>query len=120
MTFPAARDQHRQRQLRALRADALKRYAALRMPAGFNGRWTRRQWAHASLLATLVALLGALVPGLDQALALPSHAPRASLALPLPRIVPKDERSGPTRKGDSWQVVNVRPGETASAIFEQL
>ena len=62
MTFPAARDQHRQRQLRALRADALKRYAALRMPAGFNGRWTRRQWAHASLLATLVALLGA---GLD-------------------------------------------------------
>ena len=55
----------------------------LRMPAGFNGRWTRRQWAHASLFASILVLLGALVPGLDQALALPQHSQRASLALPL-------------------------------------
>jgi murein DD-endopeptidase MepM/ murein hydrolase activator NlpD len=34
-----------------------------RLPAGFNGRWTRRQWAHASLFATLAALVAAIVPG---------------------------------------------------------
>ena len=75
MTQSSPRDA-RQQKLSALRADALRRYAGLRMPAGFNGRWTRRQWAHASLFASIIALLGALVPGFDQALALPSHAPR--------------------------------------------
>ena len=37
------------------------RDAGARFP--FNGRWTRRQWAHASLVATMVALLGTIVPG---------------------------------------------------------
>ena len=119
MTQSSPRDA-RQQKLSALRADALRRYAGLRMPAGFNGRWTRRQWAHASLFASIIALLGALVPGFDQALALPSHAPRASMALALPQIGPKHHVAGPTRKGDSWQVVNVRAGETASEIFDQL
>ena len=119
MTQSSPRDA-RQQQLSALRADALHRYANLRIPHGFNGRWTRRQWAHASLFASIIALLGALVPGFDQALALPSHAPRASMALALPQIGPKKVVAGPTRKGDSWQVVNVRSGETASDIFNQL
>lgn len=119
MTQSSPRDARQQR-LSALRAEALRRYASLRMPAGFNGRWTRRHWAHASLLASIIALLGALVPGFDQALALPSQAPRASMALSLPQIGPKKAVTGPTRKGDSWQVVNVRSGETASEIFDQL
>lgn len=109
----------RQDKLRATRAEALQRYA-LRIPTSLNGRWSRRQWAHASLFASILVLLGALVPGLDQALALPQHSQRASLALPLPQIGPKQAKAGPTRKGDSWQVVNVRAGETAGAIFEQL
>ncbi len=117
MTASSPRDA-RQQQLRAARAEALKRYA--RMPPGFSGRWSRRQWAHASLFASIIALLGALVPGFDHALSLPEHSQRASLALPLPKIGPKQAVAGPTRKGDSWQVVNVRAGETASAIFEQL
>ena len=110
----------RQDKLRVTRAEALKRYANARLPASFNGRWSRRHWAHASLFASILALLGALVPGFDQALALPKHSQRASLALPLPQIGPKQAKAGPTRKGDSWQVVNVRAGETAGDIFEQL
>ncbi len=117
---PSGQRDARQEKMRAQRAHALKRYAALRIPAGFNGRWTRRQWAHASLLGSIIALLGALVPGFDQALALPSQGGRASLALTLPQIGPHKAVAGPTRKGDSWQVINVRSGETASAIFEQL
>ena len=123
MTIGEARPSQREarhEQLRIQRARALKRYAALRIPAGFNGRWTRRQWAHASLLGSIIALLGALVPGFDQALALPSQGGRASMALVLPQIGPHKTVAGPTRKGDSWQVINVRSGETASAIFEQL
>ena len=42
--------------LRVLREAALHRKVAERLPAGFNGRWTRRHWAHASLFATLGAL----------------------------------------------------------------
>ena len=110
----------RQDKLRVTRAEALKRYANARLPASFNGRWSRRHWAHASLFASILALLGALVPGFDQALALPKHSQRASLALPLPQIGPKQAKAGPTRKGDSWQVINVRAGETAGDIFEQL
>ena len=113
-------DAGRTKRLRALRAEALRRYASLGIPSALDGRWTRRQWAHAGLFATVMALLGALVPGLDQALSLPNDAPRASLALALPQIGPHRKASGPTRKGDSWQVVNVRSGETASEIFEQL
>lgn len=113
-------DATRKRQLRALRAEGLRRYVANRIPEGFNGRWSRRQWAHAGLAASIAALLAALVPGLDQALTLPGHAPRASLALPLPSLHGRRNAPVATRKGDSWQVVNVRAGETASQIFEQL
>ncbi len=116
----SGRDATRKQRLRVLRAEGLKRYVATRMPEGFSGRWTRRQWAHAGLAASIAGLLAALVPGLDQALSLEGHAPRASLALPLPQIGPHGVRTQQTVKGDSWQIVNVRAGETGSQIFEQL
>ena len=41
----------------------------------FNGRWTRRHWAHASLFATIGALLAAIVPGFSTAMqAAPNHS----------------------------------------------
>ncbi|MGY0504746.1 peptidoglycan DD-metalloendopeptidase family protein [Luteimonas sp. e5] len=113
-------DAAHQRRLRELRAKALKRYVTRRVSRGFNGNWTRRDWAHAGLFASILALLGTLVPGLDQALTAPGHAPRASLALPLPHIGPLHAPAADSRKGDSWHIINVREGETASAIFEQL
>ena len=61
-----------------------------RVPAGFNGRWTRRQWAHASLFATLAALVAAIVPGFpanSQAAAAPVPT-RTTLALTLQEIGP--------------------------------
>src|SRR5207342_252288 len=54
----------RRARLDNLREAALhKDVVARRVTAGFNGRWTRRQWAHASLFATLAALVAAIVPG---------------------------------------------------------
>ena len=38
--------------------------ASARFP--FNGRWTRRDWAHASLCATLAALVIGMVPGIGE------------------------------------------------------
>lgn len=113
----AARKKQRRQELRA---KALKRYVTARIPEAINGRWTRRQWAHAGLAASIAGLLAALVPGLNQALSLPGHAPQASLALPLPSIGPGRSVQVSREKGDSWQIVNVRAGETASQIFEQL
>lgn len=112
-------DAARKQQLRKLRAEGLKRYVANRIPPGIAGRWSRRHWAHAGLAASIAGLLAALVPGLDQALTVSNHAPRASLALPLPHIGP-NKAAASTTKGDSWQIVNVRAGETGSTIFEQL
>src|SRR5687767_2675358 len=78
----------RRARLDILREAALHRdTVAARLPAGFNGRWTRRDWAHASLFATLAALVAAIVPGF-------SHAPQSAaptaahttLALSLPPL----------------------------------
>src|SRR5690606_26782012 len=55
--------------------------AAARFP--FNGRWTRRDWAHASLFATLGALVIGLVPGFSNAMRIDGHAPElTTLSLP--------------------------------------
>lgn len=85
---------------------------------GFNGRWTRRQWAQASILATMVGLLGAIVPGFATVLA-PRHdaAPMQTLALRLPPLSLPEQQSQP---GDSWQTVVVERGQTMSHIFSGL
>src|SRR3546814_12555713 len=50
--------------IRNLRAAALNgKGLAAALPAGFNGRWTRRHWMHASLFAMLGTLVMAIVPG---------------------------------------------------------
>jgi hypothetical protein len=37
-------------------------------PHPFKGRWSRRQWAHASVLTTIGVLLAAIVPGFSSVL----------------------------------------------------
>jgi murein DD-endopeptidase MepM/ murein hydrolase activator NlpD len=103
--------------LRVLREAALHRKVADALPAGFNGRWTRRHWAHASLFATLGALVAAIVPGFNPATPAPTHVARTTLALALPPL-PLSKLRGQT--GDSWQVVRVEPGQTLGALFEDL
>jgi len=90
------------------------------MPAAdrFNGRWTRRQWAHASLLATLGMLLAAIVPGFSDATRpAPLATGQVTRALALPELPVSRKRSQP---GDSWQVVTVEPGQTLGEIFQDL
>ncbi len=54
----------------------LHRKLRQRFPAAFNTRWTRRHWLHASLFATLGALVATIVPGFS------SQLPPASQAHP--------------------------------------
>ena len=104
--------------LKVLRQAALHRKVlAERLPSGFNGRWTRRHWAHASLFATLGALVAAIVPGFSSAVDAPVHIARTTLALALPPL-PLAKLRG--QAGDSWQVVQVERGQTLGSLFAQL
>ncbi|MFZ5636213.1 MAG: M23 family metallopeptidase [Pseudomonadota bacterium] len=85
--------------------------------SGFNGRWTRRQWAQASLVATMVALLGAIVPGFATVLQPPAAAPTQTLSLKLPPLS-LARREGTF--GDSWHAVTVRRGASLKHMFTTL
>lgn len=87
-----------------------------RIPAGFNGRWTRRQWAHASLFATLGALVAAIVPGFSTAMQVPGRPQHTSMALALPQLR-LGKRNDTT---DKWQSVQLKKGQTLSGVFEEL
>ena len=88
--------------------------AASRLP--FNGRWTRRDWAQASLFATLGALVIALVPGFSNAMRVADDAPAlTTMALPLPPLPKATARAELPR---NWELVKVEQGQTLGAIFE--
>ncbi|MCJ0826477.1 peptidoglycan DD-metalloendopeptidase family protein [Luteimonas sp. 50] len=119
MSLPESRSGRRAR-LDKLREAALHRKVlAKHLPAAFNGRWTRRHWAHASLFATLGALVAAIVPGFSNPVATQASlaVPRTTLALALPAL-PLAKRRAPA--GDNWQLLTVQPGQTLGALFEQL
>lgn len=84
----------------------------------FNGRWTRRHWAQASLFAALGMLLAAIVPGFSLATQpLAAQANTTSMALSLPPLSFKPKASV---VGDSWRIVTVQSGQTLGAVFEDL
>src|SRR3954447_14055592 len=107
---PTESSSSRRARLETLREAVLHRKVlAKRLPAAFNGRWTRRHWAHASLFATLGALVAAIVPGFSgHAATTASLAPHTTLALALPSL-PLAQLRG--RPGDSWQLVTVQRGQ---------
>lgn len=87
------------------------------VPAFHNGRWTRRDWAQASLFATIAAMLAAIVPGVSGTLDAPAAsraAQRMTLSLNLPQL---GKRAG---SQDHWQSVTLKPGQTLSGVFEEL
>jgi murein DD-endopeptidase MepM/ murein hydrolase activator NlpD len=109
----------RRERLKAKREAALHRPVLARhLSEGFTGRWSRRQWTQASLFATIGLLVAAIVPGFSpQApVATHAHAPRHSMALPLPPL-PVAQRAD--EHGDSWQIVRVERGQTLGRIFEE-
>ena len=68
-----------------------------RFPAAFNTRWTRRHWLHASLFATLGALLATIVPGFSSQLQ-PASQLHATLPLQLPPLTVRAPGEGAGRK----------------------
>ena len=90
--------------------------APARAPVGFNGRWTRRQWAHASLFATCGALVAAIVPGFSTALQAPGYAQTTSMALALPQL----RLGGDPATADRWESVRLKKGQTLSGVFSEL
>lgn len=82
----------------------------------FNGRWTRRQWVHASLFATLGALVAAIVPGFPTSAQAPSGMQHTSMVLALPQLA----MSRRTGSEDHWQAVQLEAGQTLSGVFSEL
>jgi len=122
MTTPETRSGRRAR-LEKIREAALHRKVLARhIPAAFNGRWTRRQWAHASLFATIGVLLAAIVPGFSapsvDLVHASSHAPRTTMALALPAL-PQRPATAQAAPAD-WKMVTVESGQTLGAVFQQL
>lgn len=106
----------RRARLDALREKTLHRLVVAKDGNGFNGRWSRRQWAHASLFATAAMLAATIVPGFDRPVVTRNHAPapRHSMALALPPLKLSSQR------GDSWQIVQVKRGQTLASIMKEL
>ena len=116
------RDGARRQRLTLLREAILHRKVLAQLPAGltgreFNGRWTRRHWMHASLFATLGALVAAIVPGFSNAMQAPARIQHTSMSLALPQLSLRRDR-GPSQ--DNWQSVELKPGQTLGAVFDEL
>ena len=82
-------DAQQRERLRQKRFDTLHQHVvAKHLRNGFQGRWTRRDWAHASLFGTMAVLIAAIVPGLnsmpgDQALMKQQYS---AFVLPMPAL----------------------------------
>lgn len=106
----------RGRNLAAVAAHEAQAQRSHGIGAGFNGRWTRRHWAHASLFAAIGALLAALVPGFSVAMQTPPRVQKTSMALALPPLTALRSQSVAV---DGWQTVSVQRGQTLSDIFAE-
>ena len=106
----------RRARLDALREKTLHREVIAHEGQGFNGRWSRRQWAHASLFATAAMLAAAIGPGFDRPMTARENVPmvRQSMLLALPPLRLSNQ------KGDSWQIVKVKRGQTLASITKEL
>lgn len=100
--------------LQRARANRAQEAAPSGFPPAFNGRWTRRHWAHASLFATIGFLAAAIVPGFSTALQATPKVQRTTLALALPHLPLRQQDR------DHWQSVTLKPGQTLSAVFQEL
>lgn len=120
---PPQGDAHHQRVLHDnLQAAARNtaREGAQRRVELYPGRWTRRDWAHVSLFATVGALVVALVPGLSQAMRddqIDAHA-QVTMALALPPLTAAQRNAQQVH--DNWQLVTVERGQTLGSIFSDL
>ena len=109
---------------RAVRRDNLERITAAARsaprtslrPVAFYGRWSRRHWAHASLFATIGALLAAIVPGFSTAMQTTPNTQRTTMSLSLPRLALVAGKDA----SDRWHTVSLKSGQTLSGVFSEL
>jgi murein DD-endopeptidase MepM/ murein hydrolase activator NlpD len=83
----------------------------------FSGRWTRRQWAQASLVGTLIALVGAIVPGFATVLEPAEGVQIQTMSLSLPPLSRARQQG---QFGDSWQTISINRGRSLSHVFSEL
>ncbi|RZA19076.1 MAG: hypothetical protein EOP93_09715 [Lysobacteraceae bacterium] len=117
MTDPTAHSLHDvvlRGNLERAQASIAQDAAAPRLTHAFNGRWTRRHWAHASLFATMGALLAAIVPGFSTVMKVAPNTQRTTLSLALPQLRLHQDNS------DRWQSVSLKSGQTLSTVFAEL
>ena len=93
---------------------ALHRRLKEHLPAAFNERWTRKHWMHAGLFASIGVMLATIIPGFSHSLE--DHHLHASLPLQLPAL---DEIRGDAPV-DSWQILQIQPGQTLGSLFNEL
>lgn len=111
-------DPARQTRLRALRQAALSRYVTSAIP---EGRWSRRQWAQASLLASMGVLVAALVPGMEAAVSPAGlQLQNSALSMSIPLALPSADQAANRPQAGQWQQVNLRKGETLSALLASM
>ena len=108
------RKQRFKERLEILRDSALHRQVREHLSAG---RWTRRQWIHASLFTTIGIMIATIVPGFSTVTQQPAQEPLATLSLDLPTL--SIEKQNGTA-GDSWQIVKVKSGQTLGSLFKEL
>ena len=108
-------DAVRRENLERARVNADRSVSSYSFPHG--GRWTRRHWAHASVVTTMGVLLAAIVPGFSSVLEHPGDMKmqRMTLALTLPKVGKQAKSTD-----DQWQSVTLKPGQTLSGVFEEL
>lgn len=117
MTASGHGAQQRER-LRRKRFDTLHQHVvAQHLRNGFQGRWTRRDWAHASLFATMAVLVAAIVPGLnslpgDQTLMKQQYA---AFALPMPSLNLSRESAL-----QGWHAIRRENGQKVDALLASL
>jgi murein DD-endopeptidase MepM/ murein hydrolase activator NlpD len=107
------RRQRFRERLDILRESKLHRHVRQHLP---SAGWTRRQWIHASLFTTIGIMVATIVPGFSSALQ-PQIKPLATVPLKLPQQETLTSIAAPS---DNWRTVNVRPGQTLSAIFAEM
>ena len=108
------RKQRFKERLEILRDSALHRQVREHLAAG---RWSRRQWIHASLFTTIGIMIATIVPGFSTVTQPPAPEPLATLALNLPELSLEKQQG---TVGDSWQIVKVKPGQTLGSLFKEL
>ena len=96
-----------------LHETALHSHLKRHLPAAFSERWTRAHWIHASLFAAIGVLAATIIPGFSSPVG-PGDGIHASLPLELPPL--PDDAAG----HDTWHTVQVRPGQTLGALFNEL